>query len=74
MVVRNGDGSANLNSNAVKGDLLEVNPSTGATVQTIPLPTVSPAPNSGACTFRGGFNFQMHFTSVLNKGLAIGCE
>ena len=75
-VLRVGDGLAGLVSTGTVGHVLEINPASGAVVQTIQLPTVSGILNGtyrGACTFYGSATTDVQFSAFANgMGLAIG--
>lgn len=76
-VLKVGDGVAALSANGAAGFVLEMNPVTGAIVQTIALPTVSGLVNGrtlGSCVFSGTATSDVTFSAFTNGlGLAIGC-
>lgn len=77
VLLRVGDGVATLSSAGAMGVVQEIDPTTGATVQSISLPTVTGVVNGtfrGACVFTGSETSGSPMSLWGNgRGLAIGC-
>lgn len=74
-LLRVGDGTAALTATGTPGSIVEVNPATGAVIQTIPLPSVANATSGDApCVFLGNSNVEGLMTlSGDGKFLVVPC-